>query len=102
MGFYENTRSGTKECLYYGFATQHDKVFCREGYKSAAGVLAHLDDVKAPLEAALSIVGEGGLDLAVMGPPTELEKLKGLLGPLGTKFWELDSGSFWMGPEVST
>jgi len=93
--FYEGTKAGTDECLYYGFATCGNKVFCREGYKSAAGVLAHLGDVKAPLDKAVGLVGEGGLDLSVMGPAAELEKLKEALGPLGTKFWATDEGSFF-------
>jgi quinol monooxygenase YgiN len=99
--FYENTKAGTNECLYYGFAVKDNQVFCREGYKSAEGVLKHLSDVKAPLDAALAIVGERGLDLSVMGPAAELEKLREVLGPLGTKFWELDTGSFWMNPDAS-
>merc|ERR1719169_273630 len=77
--FYEKTKAGTfasGECLYYGFAIEGNKVFCREGYKSAAGVLAHLGEVKAELDAAVGLVGEGGLNLAVMGPTGELEKLK--------------------------
>merc|ERR1719409_273764 len=94
--FYEGTRAGTTECLYYGFAVCGNKVFCREGYKSAKGVLAHLSDVKAPLDIALAIVGDNGLDLAEMGPAAELDKLKSALGPLGAKFWETDRGSFVM------
>merc|ERR1711959_863893 len=81
--FYKHTKEGTAasgECLYYGFAQEGNKIFCREGYKSADGVLAHL--------------GEGGLDLSVMGPAAELEKLKGPMGPLGTKFFALDEGTF--------
>ena len=73
--FYKHTKEGTAasgECLYYGFAQEGNKIFCREGYKSAAGVLAHLDEVKAELDMAVSIVGPGGLDLAVMGPAAEL------------------------------
>ena len=93
--FYEGTKKGTDESIYYGFCAHENKVFCREGYKSAAGVLAHLSDVKEALDAAVAIVGPGGLDLSVMGPAAELEKLKEALGPLGAKFWELDSGSFW-------
>ena len=91
--FYEGAKAGTDECLYYGFCVCGDKVFCREGYKSAAGVLAHLGDVKAPLDAAVALVGEGGLDLSVMGPAAELEKLKEALGPLGTKFWATDGAN---------
>lgn len=92
--FYEKTRTGKADCIYYSFCIHENQVFCREGYKSAAGVLAHLEDVKAPLDAAVALVGEGGLDLSIMGPAAELEKLKEALGP-GTKFWDTDSGSFW-------
>jgi len=95
--FYEATKAGTKEVQYFGFAVDGNKVFCREGYKSAAGVLAHLSDVKAPLDAAVAMVGAGNLDLAVMGPKAELDKLREPMGPLGTKFYELDQASFWMG-----
>jgi hypothetical protein len=95
--FYAGTKAGTKECMYYGFATCGNKAFCREGYKSAEGVLAHLGDVKATLDKAVAFVGEGGLNLAVMGPPKELEKLKEPLGPLGTKFYETDRGCMWFG-----
>jgi len=93
--FYTGTRAGNRECLYYGFAIQGNTVFCREAYTSAAGVLAHLGDVKGPLDAAVALVGAGGLDLSVMGPKAELEKLKEAMGPLGTKFYELDSNSVW-------
>jgi len=95
--FYKATKAGTKECLYYGFQVCENKVFCREGYKSADGVLAHLGDVKATLDKAVGIVGEGGLDLAVMGPPKELAKLKEALGPLGAKFYDTDRGGMWFG-----
>jgi len=95
--FYTHTREGTLasgECLYYGFAIEGNTVYCREGYKSAAGVIAHLGEVKPELDAAVGMVGEGGLNLAVMGPAAELEKLKEAMGPLGTKFYALDEGSF--------
>ena len=94
--FYGGIRAGTKECLYYGFAVHGNTVHCREVFRSAAGVLAHLGDAKAPLDAAVAMVGEGGLDFAVMGPASELDKLKGPLGPLGTKFYELDRDALWM------
>ena len=93
--FYTATKNGTKECLYYGFAEAGDKVWCREGYTGAQGVLDHLTDVKEPLDEALKIVGEGGLKLYIIGPATELEKLKPALSPIGAVFWELDSQAFW-------
>merc|ERR1711862_175123 len=49
--FYYATKEGTMECYYYGFAVAGDKVRCREGYMSAAGVKQHLEDVKEPLDA---------------------------------------------------
>merc|ERR1712072_1438936 len=94
--FYEHTKAGTAASgknLYYGFAIDGNKVFCREGYTNADGVLAHLGEVKEELDAAVALVGEGGLDLAVMGPAAELEKLKEALGPLGTKFYALDENA---------
>jgi len=94
--FYEHTKAGTLaagDCLYYGFDIEGNTVFCREGYKNVAGVLAHLGEVKAELDVAVKLVGEGGLNLAVMGPATELEKLKEAMGPLGTKFFALDENA---------
>merc|ERR1712098_547716 len=38
--FYATVKGGTKDCLYYGFATCGSKVLCREGYKGAPGLLA--------------------------------------------------------------
>merc|ERR1712183_885438 len=73
--FYAGTKAGTKECLYYGFCCEGNQVFCREGYRSAKGVLAHLGDVKEELDRAVAIVGPSGLKLAVMGPEAEHEKL---------------------------
>merc|ERR1711879_758840 len=92
--FYSGTKAGTEECLYYGFAVHGNEVFCREGYKSAEGVLAHLGDVKAALDEVVALV-EGAVDVSVIGPLAELEKLKEPLSPFGAKFWETDSGSFW-------
>ena len=41
--------------LYYGFSFDGDEMHCREGYKDAAGLLAHLDNVGDLLQQALSI-----------------------------------------------
>jgi len=90
--FYAGVRTGTETCMYYGFGVHGQQVFCREGYRSAQGALAHIGDVKESLDKALAIVGDGGLDLSVMGPAAELEQMKEALAPLGCKFWELDEG----------
>jgi hypothetical protein len=95
--FYAATKAGTDKCLYYGFAISDNHVFCREGYADAEGCLAHVGDVGEPLGAAVAMVGEGGLDLSVMGPAEELDKLREAFGPLGARFWETDGGSMWWG-----
>ena len=95
--FYKATAAGTDECLYYGFAVSGNTVFCREGYKSAAGALQHLADVDAPLNAALEMIGGiGAVDLSVMGPAAELDQLREALTPLGCNFWETDGGNLWL------
>lgn len=97
QSFYECVKKGTKECLYYGFTVCENQVYCREGYKSAEGAFAHLEDVKESLGAAMAIVGPGGLDLSIMGPKPELDKMRGPLAGLGPKFFETDEGGMWMG-----
>ena len=46
--FVEKT-SSEKKNLFYEFSINGDEIFCREGYESAEGVLAHLDNIGAPL-----------------------------------------------------
>jgi len=53
-GFVERTKAETKN-LFYEFTINGDEVFCREGYADAEGLLAHLDNVGAPLARAMQI-----------------------------------------------
>ena len=70
--FYAKSRKGTKDLIYYGFASLGNKVrpsemtlytitlcqvMCREGYKSALGFQAHVMEVKDDLEAIIKQVG---------------------------------------------
>jgi len=93
--FYNRVRSGTPETLYYGFAVdaKNGVVLCREGYKSADGAVAHIKDVQASLDKAMGIASN--LNLAVMGPFSEIQKLKPAFSPLGAKFWVTDADSMW-------
>jgi len=84
--FYSVARNGTKECLYYGFAMAGDKVWCREGYSGAQGVLEHIEDIRKSLNEALRIVGGGGLKLSLVGPASELNKLRHVFSPHNTLF----------------
>ena len=89
---YEKVKSGTKDCLYYGFAICENKVFCREGYINAQSALDHIEEVKENLDIFVGIVGGNGLEISVIAPKSELEILKGPMTPLGTKFYELQKG----------
>ena len=95
--FYECTKNGTglgsKQCLYYGFAINGNNVFCREGYTSAEGAMAHAKEVDEVLKKAIALVGKDNLDLSVIGPKAELDKLRAAFQPLGAKFFDLEDGS---------
>ncbi|MFN2475701.1 MAG: putative quinol monooxygenase [Chthoniobacterales bacterium] len=77
--FAETTRAEAKN-LFYEFTINGDEVFCREGYRDADGLLAHLADVDAMLKEALKIADLTRLE--VHGPAVELEKLKEPLAAL--------------------
>ena len=44
----------------------------------------------------MKVVGAGGVKINVVGPATELEKLKPKLAERGAVFWELDNQAFFM------
>lgn len=78
------------DCLYYGFTFNGDQAHCREGYKNAAGLLTHLDNVGALLEKALKIADITQLE--VHGPEQELAKLREPLSGLKPQFFTLEIG----------
>jgi hypothetical protein len=87
--FVEKTNTESK-CLYYGFSFNGDIAHCREGYEDAGGLLAHLENVGALLQEALTISDIERLE--VHGPELELAKLKGPLSDLNPQFFELKYG----------
>jgi len=92
--FYAKVKAGTKDCLYYGFATCGEKVLCREGYKNGAALLAHTAEVKDDLEGMIKKIGKERVKIICSGPASELEKVKPHMdGRLPMKFVDLDSGS---------
>eukprot|EP00971_Amphidinium_carterae_P272692 5411965-Amphidinium_carterae.1 len=92
-GCYSDSRAGTKDLLYYGFAVCGNQVVCRESYRSAEAAMQHIKDVSDSLGKLLEVTGKSGLELSVMGKAEELEKLKEAFAPLGATFWELAPGS---------
>merc|ERR1712228_256003 len=92
--FYSKVKAGTKDCLYYGFATCGNKVLCREGYKNGAAMLAHTADVKEDLESMIKKIGKERVKIICSGPAAELNVVKPKMdGRLPIKFVDLDSGA---------
>ena len=87
--FVKKTSEETK-CLYYGFSFDGNQVHCREGYKDADGLLAHLENVGSLLEEALKIAEITRLE--IHGPEVELAKLREPLSKLGPQFFTLEYG----------
>ena len=77
-------------CLYYGFSFDGDRAHCREGYRDAKGVLAHLDNVGDLLKQALEIAELTRLE--IHGPEEELAELRGPLASLKPEFFVLEYG----------
>jgi len=96
--FIEATKSETA-CVYYGWSTCGDKLFCREAYTDAAGALAHLDNVGSlvgkMLEAAASLD-----KIELHGPEAELEKCQEKMDGFGTLYYKTDGGISWMSDEA--
>lgn len=74
-------------CLFYGFTVLDDQVFCREAYKDAAGVLAHLENVGPILERMLGISELTRLEFH--GPAEEIDRLREPLADLNPDFFVL-------------
>ena len=77
-------------CLYYGFSVSGNEIHCREGYRDAESLLAHLDNVGALLQEALKISELTRFE--IHGPEAELEKLRDPLADLNPQFFLLEYG----------
>lgn len=77
-------------CLYYGFSFNADQAHCREGYKDASALLAHLDNVGSLLQEALKIADLTRLE--IHGPEEELAKLRQPLAGLKPALFVLEYG----------
>jgi quinol monooxygenase YgiN len=75
--------------LFYGFTVNGDEIFCREAYESAEGLLAHLQNVEAPLAEMLTVADLIRVELH--GPAEELEKLKAPLAHLNPVWFTLET-----------
>ena len=87
--FVAKTRS-EPGCVHYAFSFDGDSVHCREGYDSAAALLAHLDNVGAILQEALKLAAITRLE--VHAPAAELAKLREPLAGLSPAFFTIEGG----------
>jgi quinol monooxygenase YgiN len=76
--------------LFYGFSFDGDQAHCREGYKDAAALLAHVENVGALLQELFKISDLTRLE--VHGPEAELAKLRGPLAGLKPQYFVLEYG----------
>ncbi len=82
--------AGEPECLYYGFSFNGHEAFCREGYESAEGLLAHVEHIDALLKEALKISAVTRLE--IHGPEEELAKLRAPLAAIAPTYFTLQLG----------
>jgi hypothetical protein len=89
------TLTKTESCVkYYGFSLVGGQAVCKEGYASAEGYLAHLENIKGPwqtVQAAAEIVR-----IDVHGPVIEIDRLRGPLASFPTTFWSYLDGAFFV------
>jgi len=84
------TKTATEEKnLFYGFSVNDDEIFCREGYRDADGLLAHVGNIGALLAEMLKKADLTRIE--VHGPAAELEKLKGPLAHLNPVWFTMES-----------
>jgi len=78
------------DVAFYGFSFSDHKAHCREGYASAAGILAHLENVNDLLQEALQIASLDSLE--VHGPQAEVDALRDPLKGLNPTFYVMETG----------
>ncbi len=87
--FVEKTRP-EEGCLFYGFSFAGDEAHCREAYRDAAALLAHLQSVDALIKEILTISDLSRVE--IHGPAGEVDKLREPLAPLQPTFFVLKHG----------
>ena len=68
------------DCYFYDFTINGDEIFCREGYRGAAGALVHVDSIQELVGELLKL--SDIVRFEVHGPAAELELLKSPMAAL--------------------
>jgi len=87
--FVARTTTETKN-LFYDFTLNGDRLFCREAYEGAEGLLAHLENVGEQLQALMGLADV--LRVEVHGAAEELDKLRGPLASLNPEWFIFECG----------
>lgn len=85
----EKTR-GEDGVVFYGFSFSGQQAHCREGYRDADGILAHLENVGELLGKALEIAELDRLE--VHAPAAEVAKLEEPMKELSPTFFVMETG----------
>ena len=85
----EKTR-GEDAVVFYGFSFSGQHAHCREGYRDAAGLLAHLENVGELLGQALQIASLERLE--VHAPAAEIARLEEPMKELSPTFFTMETG----------
>jgi quinol monooxygenase YgiN len=85
----EKTKSESG-CLYYGFTFNGENIFCREAYKDADGLLAHLENVMSLLAELQKVTSF--IRIEVHGVESELAKLRKPLADFKPEYFTLEYG----------
>lgn len=78
------------DVAFYGFSFSGQRAHCREGYKSAAGILKHLENVDELLQQALKIASLDSLE--IHGPASDVAELQDPLKGLNPTFFTMETG----------
>lgn len=76
--------------LHYEFTICGDTIFCREAYRDADALLAHVGNVGAQVEKMLGLAELARIE--IHGPAAELAKLQGPLGPMNPTWFAFECG----------
>jgi quinol monooxygenase YgiN len=79
-----------EKCLYYNFTLNGDWLCCREAYRDADGVQAHLENCGALLGELLKIAELTRIE--IHGPAAELDKLKETFAEMNPDYFICECG----------
>ena len=78
-------------CLFYNFCFKGNVMTCREAYKDAAAVIAHLENCGEALGKFVQVAELFRIE--ILGPAKELDQLRAPLAGMNPDYFVLDCGT---------